>query len=92
MLHQASESGLAIGWSSEINWLLSRADRLPARRCRRHHNAVTSADRWPDDVAVPTFGPERFAPVTGSSAQMRGRTRRSSRGARDWGAVAELSH
>jgi hypothetical protein len=26
--------------------------------CRnRHHQAVLSADRWPDDVAVPTFGP-----------------------------------
>jgi hypothetical protein len=22
-----------------------------------HHQAVPSADRWPDDVAVPTFGP-----------------------------------
>jgi hypothetical protein len=22
-----------------------------------HHKAVLSADRWPDDVAVPTFGP-----------------------------------
>ena len=22
-----------------------------------HHQAVLSAERWPDDVAVPTFGP-----------------------------------
>jgi hypothetical protein len=22
-----------------------------------HHHAVLGADRWPDDVAVPTFGP-----------------------------------
>jgi hypothetical protein len=22
-----------------------------------HHQAVLSADRWPDDVAVPAFGP-----------------------------------
>jgi hypothetical protein len=22
-----------------------------------HHQAVLSADRWPDDLAVPTFGP-----------------------------------
>jgi hypothetical protein len=25
--------------------------------CNCHHQAVLSADRWPDDVAVPTFGP-----------------------------------
>jgi hypothetical protein len=22
-----------------------------------HHQAVMSADRWPDDIAVPSFGP-----------------------------------
>jgi hypothetical protein len=28
---------------------------VSCRNCR--HRAVPSADRWPDDVAVPTFGP-----------------------------------
>ena len=43
-----------------------------------HHQAVLSAERWPDDVAVPTFGPRMVAPDAGSSALTPGRTGRSS--------------
>jgi hypothetical protein len=35
------------------------------------HRAVLSADRWPDNVAVPTFGPRMV--VTGLSAPPRAR-------------------
>jgi hypothetical protein len=31
-----------------------------------HHQAVLSAERWPDDVAMPTFGPRMCAPAAGS--------------------------
>jgi hypothetical protein len=33
-----------------------------------HHQAVLSADRWPDDVAVPTFGPRMVCTQCGISA------------------------
>jgi hypothetical protein len=43
-----------------------------------HHQAVLSADRWPDDMPVPTFGP-RMACTAASSVPMRGRTGASKR-------------
>jgi hypothetical protein len=57
-----------------------------------HHQAV-SADRWPDDVAVPTFGPHGSARAAESSVQMPGRTGRSSRRGRrlTGGAMASLN-
>jgi hypothetical protein len=42
-----------------------------------HHQAVLSAHRWPDDVAVPAFG--RCARAAASSVLTPGRTGRSSR-------------
>ena len=43
------------------------------------HQAVLSADRWPDDVAVPTFGPRMVCTGCGISAPMLGRRGASSR-------------
>jgi hypothetical protein len=44
------------------------------------YQAVLTADRWSDDVAVPTFGPRAWsAPAAASSAPTPGRTGRSSR-------------
>jgi hypothetical protein len=44
-----------------------------------HHEAVLSADSWPDDVPVPTFGPAWCAPAAASSALTQGRTGGSNR-------------
>jgi hypothetical protein len=33
-----------------------------------HHRAVLSADRWPDDVAVPALGRAQGPDVTGALA------------------------
>jgi hypothetical protein len=45
----------------------------------RHHQAVLSADHWPDHVAVPTFGPRMVCTGCGIAVLMPGRTGRSSR-------------
>jgi hypothetical protein len=34
----------------------------------RHHQAELSADRWSDDIAVPTFGPLRRSSETQAGA------------------------
>jgi hypothetical protein len=47
-----------------------------------HHRTILSADPWPDDVPVPTFGPRMVARTAGSSAPTRGRIGASSRRAR----------
>jgi hypothetical protein len=48
-----------------------------------HHRAILSADPWPDDVPVPSFGPRMVcARAAASPAPTRGRTGRSSRRAR----------
>jgi hypothetical protein len=48
---------------------------------RWHHRAILSADSWPDDVPVPSFG-AWCARDAASSAPTRGRTGKSSRRAR----------
>jgi hypothetical protein len=48
-----------------------------------HHQAVLSADRWPGDVAVPTFGPRMVCIGCGIDGADAGRTGKSShRGSR----------
>jgi hypothetical protein len=47
-----------------------------------HHEAILSADPWPDDIPVPTFGPRTVAPAAASSAQTRRRIGKNSRGGR----------
>ena len=44
-----------------------------------HHQALLSADRWPDDVPVPTLGLAWRALAAASSARTPGGTGRSSR-------------
>jgi hypothetical protein len=38
---------------------------LDVSRWNCHHQAVLSADRWPDEVAVPTFGPRMVCTCCG---------------------------
>jgi hypothetical protein len=46
-----------------------------------HHQAVLSADRWPDDIPVPTFGPRMVCTGCGIiGADARPRCSRSARG------------
>jgi hypothetical protein len=44
-----------------------------------HHQAVLSADRWPDDVALPTFGPRTGCGIVGADGRRIGKSRRASR-------------
>jgi hypothetical protein len=46
------------------------------------HEAVLNAERWPDDVPVPSFGPRMVCTGVELSARMLGRTGRSDRSAR----------
>jgi hypothetical protein len=55
-----------------------------------HHQAVLSADRWPDDMAVPTFGPRMVCTscgIVGADAEGA-----AAAGDADRGAVAKLSN
>jgi hypothetical protein len=47
-----------------------------------HHRAILSADPWPDDVPVPTFGPRMVCTRCGIIGPTCGRTGRSSPGER----------
>jgi hypothetical protein len=42
---------------------------LDVSRWNCHHQAVLSADRWPDEVAVPSFGP-RMVSIIGADARL----------------------
>jgi|ERR1700722_6180309 hypothetical protein len=56
-----------------------------------HHQAVLSADRWPDDVAVPTLGPRMVCTrcgIVGADARPNWKGAAAA-GAADWSAMAK---
>jgi hypothetical protein len=57
-----------------------------------HHEAVLSADSWPDDVPVPTFGPRMVCTRCGIVGAAQGRTggRATGAGDADGGAMAVI--